>query len=402
VRAGHRRLLVWGALLAALAAALGYAFRPQPVAVDLATVTRSLFRVTVDEEGETRVRDVYTVSAPVAGRLLRIEAEAGDLVVAGETLLARIEPAAPAFLDVRVEAEARAAVAAASAARDFAAADLERAKAELAFAESELKRAEDLILRGTIAQRALDEARRAHRTASASLATATAALSMREHELEQAEARLLARGEVARIGEACECVPITAPMTGTVLRVLRRSEGVVESGTPLIELGDPRDLEVVASLLSEDAVQVQAGQTAIVTGWGGAALAAVVRRVEPYGYTEISALGIEEQRVDVVLDFTDPPDRRERLGHGFRVEVAVVLHEAEALTLPLGALFRSGEDWAAFAVRDGKARLAPLVVGRRNGLSVEILGGLAEGEEVVLYPSDRVADGVGVVPRRPG
>ncbi len=390
------RLVIWGGLLAVLAAAIVYALRPQPIQVDLAGADISLLRVTIDEEGEARVRDVYTLYAPLSGYMHRIEAEAGDEVAADVTELAMIEPAPPAFLDVRTEAEQQAAMEAAVAARNLAAAELSRAQADLAFATSELERANRLIQQSIIPERTLDDARRAHAIASANLEMAQAALAVREHELEQAQSRLLTRAEILERTGACECVPITAPVNGVVLRVQRRSEGVVEAGTPLLDIGNPGDLEVVVSLLSEDAVRIERGHDAIISGWGGPDLAAIVQRIEPFGETEVSALGIEEQRVDVVLDLADPPEHWARLGHGYRVDVHVILFEDEVLRVPLGSLIRHGDGWAVYVDDDGTARLQPVEVGQRNSLHVGIVGGLAEGQQVVLFPGDRIADGASI------
>ena len=399
MRTRNRRIVIWGLLLLILAAGIAYAFRPQPVAVDMAVAEKGMLRVTVDEEGETRVRDVYTLYAPLRGHLERIHVEAGDPVKAGATELARIEPASPAFLDVRSEAEQEAAVEAARAARELAAAEVTRAEADLSFAASELERAQRLIRQETISERALDEAERAHSVARANLQTARAALNVRENELKQARSRLLTRPEIEARGERCECVPLTAPVSGVVLRVIRRSEGLVEAGAELMEIGDPADLEIAVDLLSEDAVGIEPGQPAIVTGWGGPPLSATVRRIEPVAVTEVSALGIEEQRVDVVLDIADPRDNWHRLGHGFRVDVGVILFEGDVLRLPLGALFRQGEDWAVFVAQDGRAELRTVEVGARNTLSAEIQSGLQPGERVILYPGNRVADGVRVETR---
>jgi HlyD family secretion protein len=394
-----RRLAIWGVLLALLAAGIAYAFRPQPVLVDLAFAEVGMLRVTVDEEGETRVRDVYTLYAPLSGKLLRIKADAGDAVQADLTELARIEPASPPFLDVRAEAEQRAVIDAAKAARDLTNAEVERAQADLEFAVGELARARRLIEHEAVSQRILDDAVRAHHVATANLATAKAALNMRENELVQARTRLLTRQEIEQRGEVCECVPVTAPVSGVVLRILRRSEGVVEAGAPLLEIGDPVRLEIVADLLSEDAVRIEPGQKALITGWGGPELAATIRRIEPFGRTKVSALGIEEQRVDVVLDLTGSPERWRRLGHGFRVDVAVILFEGKVLKLPLGALFRNGSGWAVFTVEERIARLRSVEIGARNSLEIEIASGLTAGQRVVLYPGDRIDDGVAVVER---
>lgn len=394
-----RRLAIWGSLLALLAAGIAYALRPQPIQVDLAVAEIGLLRVTLEEEGETRVRDVYTLHAPLRGQLQRITAEAGDLVVAGETQLAQIEPAPPAFLDVRTEAELQAAVEASGAAHNLAAAELNRAKADLTFAEGERARARQLIERRTISQRTLEDAERSYNVAQANLATAEAALKVREHELHQARSRLLSRQEIRSLREDCECMPVTAPVSGVVLQVIRRSEGVVEAGTPLLDIGDPADLEIVVNFLSEDAVRIRPGQRAIITDWGGEDLNAVVRRIEPFGQTQVSALGIEEQRVDVILDFADPTESWRSLGHGYRVDVQVILFEGEVLKLPLGALFRQGEEWAVFVAAEGRARLRPVAVSQRNSLAVEIREGLVPGERVILYPSDRIKDGAAIVER---
>lgn len=394
-----RRLAIWGSLLALLAAGIAYALRPQPIQVDLAVAEIGLLRVTLEEEGETRVRDVYTLHAPLRGQLQRITAEAGDLVVAGETQLAQIEPAPPAFLDVRTEAELQAAVEASGAAHNLAAAELNRAKADLTFAEGERARARQLIERRTISQRTLEDAERSYNVAQANLATAEAALKVREHELHQARSRLLSRQEIRSLREDCECMPVTAPVSGVVLQVIRRSEGVVEAGTPLLDIGDPADLEIVVNFLSEDAVRIRPGQRAIITDWGGEDLDAVVRRIEPFGQTQVSALGIEEQRVDVILDFADPTESWRSLGHGYRVDVQVILFEGEVLKLPLGALFRQGEEWVVFVAAEGRARLRPVAVSQRNSLAVEIREGLVPGERVILYPSDRIKDGAAIVER---
>lgn len=394
-----RRLAIWGGLLAVLAAGITYALRPQPIPVDLATAEIGTLRVTIDEEGETRLRDVYTLHAPLRGQLQRITADAGDTVDAGETQLAQIEPAPPAFLDVRTEAEHQAAVEAARAAHNLAAAELNKAKADLTFAEGERDRARQLIERQTISRRTLEDAERAHRVAEANLATAEAALKVRQHELEQAQSRLLSRQEISSRSGSCECVPVTAPVNGVVLRVIRRSEGVVEAGTPLIEIGNPTDLEIVVNLLSEDAVKILPGQKAIVTGWGGPDLQATVRRIEPFAQTKVSALGIEEQRVDVILDFAAPPETWRSLGHGYRVDVRVILFEGEVLHLPLGAMFRQDDHWAVFIAEGQRARLRHVEVGHRNSLSMEIREGLQPGDRVILYPSERIKDGEAIIER---
>ena len=399
--ASKRRILVWGTVLGLLALGVGYSFRPAPIPVDLTTVARGPLVVTLDEEGETQIRDVFVLSSPITGHALRIDAEAGDQVFAGETVVARIEPLDPEFLDLRTEAEAEAAVSAANAARALAAAQLEETLAELEFAESELERARRLITTQTISERALDDAERVYRTRAAAVSTAQAALEMRDYELAEARARLVSPIETQVLRGSCECVPIFATVDGQILRVLHESEGVVRAGEPLVEIGDPGDLEIVVDYLSNDAVQIEPGQAALIEDWGGAVpLAGQVQRVEPFGFTKVSALGIEEQRVNVVIDLTDPPDKWQRLGHGFRVEARVILWQAdEVMQLPLTALFREGETWATFVEDEGRARRREVALGRTNGLRAEIVDGLEVGEQVVLHPSDRVVEGSRVIAR---
>lgn len=396
------RTLFWTVPAGAVIAGLVYALWPRPVEVDLATVTRGPLAVTVAEEGQTRIRDVFVVSAPVRGRALRTDVEAGDAVIAGDTVVAEIEPIDPEFLDVRSEEEARAAAAAARAALALAGAELDQARAELDFATSELTRIRELAESSTVSARSLEEAERTFRIREAAVATAEAQVEMREYELRAAEARLLRPTEPGARGAGCPCIPIRSPVDGEVLRVLHESEGVVAAGQALVEVGDPRDLEVVADFRSEDAVRIEPGQRVIVDRWGGAtALGGRVRRVEPFGFTKVSALGIEEQRVNVVIDITDPPETWRRLGHGFEVEARVVLWEAaDALKLPLTALFRDGDRWQVFAVRDGRALVTSVEIGARTDTEAAVLSGLEKGDAVVRYPDERLADGTRVAERR--
>jgi len=396
-----RRWVIWGVLAAILIAGLVYVFRPQPVLVDLATVVRGPLVVTVDEEGETRVRDVFVLSAPVAGRVRRIEAEVGDVIVAEQTVVAEIEPTDPAFLDVRSEAQARAALRAAEANKTLAEAELAEAEAEFEFAVAELQRARRLIKAETISEQALDDARRRHKTTRAAVATARARLQVRRFELERTQAQLISPVRTRSPDGACNCVPLLAPVHGKILQVLHKSEGVVQAGEPLLEIGDPTNLEVVVDFLSSDAVKISPGQRVIIEEWGGGvALSGRIRLVEPFGFTKVSALGIEEQRVDVIIDFTSLPADWQRLGHGYQVEVRVVLWEgSDVRKLPLTALFRNGDEWAVFVEEDGRARLRVVKVGRRTGLEAEIVESLDAGDHVVLSPSDRISDGVRIRPR---
>ena len=398
---------VWrGLAIVIVAAALGYAFRPQPVPVDLATAERGRLIVTVADDGETRVREVYLVSAPLPGQVLRFEGDVGDAVVATETVLANILPSQPAFHNVRTRSELEAAVQAAEAARALAEAELARSEAQVDFATAEYERAERLHERGHISQASLDRAHMQLRTEAAATLTARAALSMREFELETARASLIGPSVAGGSDEQSAgcCYAVRAPVDGRILRIFHESEGVVEAGAPLIEIGDPGDLEIVVDLLSTDAVQVSEGAEAFIEGWGGGErLAGRVRRVEPYGFTKTSALGIDEQRVNVIVDFDEPAERLRLLGHGYRVEVAIVVWRGEdLLKVPVGALFRIGGDWALFVVEDGSAVLRRIEIGHMNGTEAEVLGRLEAGETVVLHPSDRIADGVAVTARPNG
>jgi HlyD family secretion protein len=418
MRAPLRRALFMTLLAAALIGGLVFAFWPQPHAVDLAVVERGPLRVTVDGEGQTRVRDVYVLSAPLAGRITRIDLRPGDPVEARQTVVTSLEEMDPAFLDQRTRARLEADLQAADAAYALARAELERAQAELDFARSERRRAEALRPQEAITERALDQARLNVRIHEARVATAQATLRMRHFELESARAALIQPGEgipaledltdgAAGLGgpvlgaERC-CLPIRSPVSGRVLRVLRESEAVVPAGEPLIEIGDPTDLEIVVDLPSSDAVRIREGAVVVIDAWGGEEpLAGRVRRVEPFGFTKISALGIEEQRVNVIIDLLDSPEARLALGHGYRVLARVVVYAADdVLRVPSGALFREGRDWATFVHEEGRARLRRVEIGPSDGRMAEVRSGLAEGEEVVLHPSDQIADGVRITRRR--
>jgi HlyD family secretion protein len=388
---------------AALVAGLVYAFWPQPVPVDLGDVSRGPLEVTVNEEGETQVKDVYLVSAPLGGRLLRIDNEVGDWVEAGQTVLASIQPADPAFLDIRSQSEKEALVRAAEAARVLAGAEVERARAELNFAQSDFDRADRLYKRGTVSKRAQESAELEVKTRAAALTSAEAALRVKAFELETARASLISptgpHSEWDGSSQSC-CVKVRAPVSGRILRVIQESESVILSGAPLLEIGDPRALEIVVDLLSADAVRVEEGASVWIEGWGGELLKGRVRRVEPYGFTKVSALGIEEQRVNVLIDFEDPPEAWRRLGHGYRVEVRIVIWSAEdVLRVPIAALFRDGDDWQIFLLSDGVAERRSILLGHYSNLAAEVHDGLREGDQVVLHPSDRVSEGARIVSR---
>ena len=402
MQAKWRRSILWGTIGLLIAAGLVYSFRPRPVPVDLMELSRGRLVVTVDEEGETRVRDIFVVSAPVAGRTRRIEADVGDRVIAHESVIVEIQPTEPSFLDVRGKAQAEAAVRAAESANVLAQAELDRAVADLDFARTEVERARELFRKGTISQRELDEAERTYKTAVAARDRARAALQVQAFELEQARAQLLSPDETVESKGEGRFIPARAPVTGVILRIPNESERVVMAGEPLAEIGNPDDLEIVADLLSADAVKVSAGDRVLIDAWGGGrVLEGTVRRVEPFGFTKISALGIEEQRVNVIIDLTSPHEHWDRLGHGYQVETRIVLWENDdVLKLPLTALFRDGEgEWAVFVAKNGRAERRPVKLGRRSGFEAQIVGGLHQGDRVVVHPSDRIADGVLIAAR---
>ncbi|MDJ0683777.1 MAG: HlyD family efflux transporter periplasmic adaptor subunit [Alphaproteobacteria bacterium] len=396
-----RRLIFWAVPLGVLGLVLTLLFRPQPVLVDVAMVERGPLVSSVTEDGETRIKDVFTLSAPMRGLVRRIELDEGDRVVAGETVVAEIEPADPVFLDARTQAEAKAAVSKAAAALELARAELVQIQAELDFARSNLRRARTLRQTGAGTERALDDAERSYRIHEAALMTARAAIKMRQSELAAAEIRSLRPDQMREATEACPCIPVPAPVDGAILRVLRESEGVVEAGEPLVEIGDPANLEIVADFLSPEAVRIQVGDRAIIENWGGdSPLSGLVSRIEPFGFTKVSALGVEEQRVSVVVDFSDPPERWARLAHGFQLDISVILSESDdALQAPLTALSRQGDGWSVFAIEGGQAVQRIVEIGVRDHEKVEIRSGLQEGDRVVRYPSDQVRAGVTVEER---
>jgi HlyD family secretion protein len=414
-------------LVAAIVVGLGYAFVPQPLEVDLATIGRGMLRVTVDEDGKTRIREKYVVSAPLAGRLLRINMDPGDEVFAGKTLLTLIEPRDPDLLDARAIAQAEARVRAAEAAVRKVEPMLEDARVSQAYAESELTR---LRAAGvpTVSRTQLENAELLYRQRSEQMRSTRIAQEIANFELEQAKAALMRSrphadeiaqqpagdgGSQARTvanesdagganGSGGWNFPIYSPIDGRVLRVLQESAAVVTPGTPLLELGNPLDLEVEVDVLSRAAVEIQPGDLTILEHWGGERpLEGHVRVIEPSAFTKISTLGVEEQRVNIIIDLDDPPEKRRTLGDGFRVEARIVVDEArEVLIVPTSALFRVGEQSAVFRVAAGKVERRIVKLGRQNGLQAEIVDGLAEGDQVLLHPSDQIEPGVEVVPRK--
>ncbi len=389
-RPGPRR---WRRVLPYLGAALLLAgivrgMWPEPVRVETTRVTTGPLRVTVNEEGKTRIRQRYVVSAPVTGHVRRLPLKAGGVVEAGRTVLAVIDPLTPGLLDARSRslAEAR---------RDTAAANLEKARAAHNFAESELRRFEKLAKEQTISPQELEAAQWRAVSATREAAASESALRLAESEL--AVFTTAADQATNSVLAPCE---VTSPASGRVLRVYQESSRAVTAGTPLVEVGDPTDLEVVIEVLSRDAASLAPDTPVELEQWGGPEpLQARVRLVEPAAFTKVSALGVEEQRVNVIADLVSPPARRGNLGDAFRVEARLITWETNrTLKAPAGALFRTGTNWGTFRIAEGRAHLQAVVVGHSNGNETEVRGGLADGDTLVMYPGDRIKDGQPVRP----
>jgi HlyD family secretion protein len=382
-----RRRIVIGGVVAGLATLIVLALRPTPEPVDIAIAGRGRLRVTVDEEGRTRVRDRYVVVAPASGRVERITLEEGVKVRRGETLVRLF--AAP--LDPRARQEAAARLRAVEDAQRAARAAVEQARASRGQAARQSARAESLFARNLISAEQREQAALSDTTAARQLEAVEFQAQAAAHDVELARAALSGGGLQAMLS-------LTSPVAGVVLRIPERSERVVAPGEPLLEIGDPSRLEVVSDLLSEDAVKVRTGDRVIVDAWGGAhPLEGHVRRIEPSGFTKVSALGVEEQRVNVIADLDEAPPQ---LGDAYRVETSIVLWEgADVLKIPASALFPDGERWAAFRLRSGRAERVTLQVGHRNPYEAEITAGLSAGDTVISHPTDKLADGTRAAPR---
>jgi HlyD family secretion protein len=408
-------------VVAAIAVGLVYAFLPQPIDVDLAQVERGTLRVTVDEDGKTRIREKYIVSAPLAGRLLRINMDPGDKVEADKTLLTVIEPRDPELLDARTIAQAEARVSTAAAALRKVEPMLADALLAQSYAEAELMRMRSAGV-PAVSRSEFENAQLVYRQRSEAVRSAHIAKEIAEFELQQAKSALIrsrprsesgeSGGGDAALDDAADSgsdaglangsggwnFPIFSPISGRVLRVFQESAAVVTPGTPLVELGDPLDLEVEVDVLSRDAVRIQPGNLVLLEHWGGTRpLEGRVRLVEPSAFTKISTLGVEEQRVNVIIDLDDPPGERATLGDGFRVEARIVIDEArDVLIVPTSAVFRVEGESAVYRVAGGVVELRRVKLGRQNGLEAEIVDGLKAGDQAVLHPSDRIEPGVEV------
>ncbi|MBX3127638.1 MAG: efflux RND transporter periplasmic adaptor subunit [Polyangiaceae bacterium] len=391
------RRVLFVTLSLGLVALIVIAFLPKPVDVEATVAERGAMVVTVDEDGRSRVKDRYVVSAPLTGNLARIELRAGDSVKQGD-VLARLVPLAAPMLDARTRAEVQARINAAEASRRQVRSQIDRAKLATEFAKKEAERTRQLASQGAVGTSELDRAQLEERARAAELTSTEFAAKVADYEVSMARAALGALSTKRSDTEESMLVP--SPLAGKVLKVLHESEGVVQAGTPLLELGDPAALELVVDVLTSDAVRISPGARASIERWGGPPLSARVRMIEPSAFTRLSALGVEEQRVNAVLDLDEPYEKWAPLMDGYRVEARIVIWQSsDVLRLPASALFRSEGKWAVFAIEDERAVLRSVEIGQNNGSEVELTGGLEPGARVVLHPSDRVKDGVQVTRR---
>ena len=394
----HRNIVLVGIGAVVAAGLLYVTLKPEPVPVDLHTVARAGFEITVDVDGETRVADLYEVAAPISGVALRSPVEVGDPVRAGETVVARVEPAASGLLDARTRLQAEAQVREAEASLHVAETERMKAEEDWTYETSQYERVRQLVDRDVASVTQLEAAHQRLVVAEAARKAAEARIARAKSGLDRARAALI-ETTTAEDGGAC-CVPILAPADGVVLEIEAESARPVLVGARLLAIGDPRELEIVADVLSSDAVRLPDGADAYVERWGGPPLSARLIRVEPAGRTKVSALGIEEQRVDAIFEITSPHDERRALGHGFAVFLRVVEYrEADAMQVPLSAVFRMGEGWAVFVADGDRAVRVPVEIGRRNGRFAVVISGLSEGDQVVEHPSDQLEDGAPIIPR---
>lgn len=368
---------------------------PRPVAVVTATVIKGKFVATIDDDGKTRIRERYIVAAPLSGRLSRVRLKTGDQVKADDAI-ATLMPSLAPLLDPRSRREAEERLGAAEAGRERSKAVVERAQAQAAQAKNDLERARTLTERGASTAQALERANTALRVAERELRAAEFQDHAAEHEMEQAKALLV------QYRNGGDTPPdrwvVTAPVSGLVLKVAQESETVVQGGTPILEIGDPHDLEVVVDVLSTDAVEIVPDAEVAIDNWGGpGVLAGRVRRVEPAAFTKISTLGVEEQRVNVLIDLVSPAKDWIGLGDAYQVDARItVFSRDDATIIPNGALFRTGDQWNVYVVADGRAQLRAVKLLRRSGRAAAVSAGLQPGERVIVYPSDRVAPDVRV------
>ncbi len=387
------RWMGWLGLLAIIGAALFYGFRPTSILVETASVTRAPLRVSVTEEGKTRVIDRYVISAPVPGFLRRIDLNVGD-TVERDHVVAMLEPLRSNVLDPRSRAEATARAAAAEAALLGAQQNAKAAQADADVAAASLKRSKDLYAAKNISLERYDEAVARGQMTQAALRSAEFAVDVARYEVEAARTALqYSAADENNVSD--ETVSVKATVSGSVLNVYRESEGVVNAGEPLMEIGDPTGLEIAVDVLSADAVRIAPGTRVLIQNWGGdGVLDGEVRTVEPVGFTKISALGVEEQRVLVIIDITSPRETWRKLGDGYRVEAEFILWEQDdVLQIPASALFRQNNGWAVFVVNKDSAQVREIELGQRGGFAVEVASGLDENDRVIIHPGDTIEQG---------
>ncbi len=390
------RWIIIAGVIAAVLLAIVYGFLPKPVSVDMAKAFRGPLRVTVEEEGKTRVRDRYVLSAPVPGFMRRINLDVGDIVREGQPLV-ELEPLKSELLDPRARATGKAGVLAAAASLRAEEAKVRAARADADYAQKNLERIRRLAEKGYVSKDYFDKVEAEAKRTRATVLSTEAAAKVASSELEKAQAAL--RYSAAEsTGPTGKVVMVRTPVGGSVLKIHHKSEGVVPSGEPLIDIGDPQKIEVEVEVLSRDAVKIRPGTAVLFKRWGGDKdLMGKVRVVEPEGFTKISSLGVEEQRVLAIVDITSTDESLARLGDGYRVEASFILWEdAQVLQVPASALFRKQDGWAVFVIANGRAHLREVQVGQRTGLAAEILSGLSEGEAVVAHPDSTIEDGVRV------
>lgn len=395
------RTLVLIGIGTALVAGLSYvSFRTDPVAVDLAVVTQGPLEVTINADGQTQVRDLFEVASPIAGMALRSPVAEGDSVLAGETVVAIVQPSSSGLLDARTQLQAKAVLQEAKAARHVAQADLKQAEEIQRYAQSQFDRTQVLVTRGVATVTQLESDSRKLAVADAAVEASLARIEMADGTIERAQASLLTPNDQDASAESC-CIQLIAPADGVVLTVAAISERPVSIGTPLVSIGDPDQLELVADILSNDAVRLELGALAYVERWGGnEVLQAKLDRIDPKACTKTSALGIEEQRVDAYFSLISPSGVRPNLGDGFSVFLRIVEWRSEdALHIPLSAVFKDENGWAVFVALEGIAEKRAVTLGRRNDRRVEVLEGLERAEQVVTHPSDAIVAGVALVER---
>jgi HlyD family secretion protein len=392
-----RKIVTWLGI-AGLAAMVFYALQPRPVEVETGIVKRGALIVHVSEEGKTRIRNRYVVSAPVAGSMRRVALKPGDRVESGKTMLTLIEPGLAPLLDARAKTQAQARVNAAEAARNRANETIEMARTGMKYARSNWERVKSTAEKGTISETDREAFEREAEMKAQEVRAAEFAMQVTEFELAQARAALLQLESPAEGGSPIE---LRSPVSGVVLRVQQESATTVTTGTPILEIGDPTDLEIEAEILSRDAVAIQPAADVLVEQWGGDEPArARVRRVEPAAFTKVSALGVEEQRVLVLSDFVEPTAAQKALGDRYRVEVRVAVWQSnDTLLVPSGALFREGNEWKTFLLDGLKARSVTVKAGRTDGKLTQVLEGLKVDDEVLMHPPDTVKNGSEVVKR---